>query len=420
VKRTILLVTALAALSGAPAQAATKTYSTGNIRVAVPAAGTAQRSLTVRDRGPVSFVRVSFRISTPHSADLAVTLVSPKGTEVPLVVHRGSGADFGEGKGCGGTQTVLDSDQDTNPVAKSDSPFIDNPYQAEGKLSSVYGGDARGRWTLKLDSAGGAATLECFGLDISRAVPETRTAGAGTVRATLTSVERNFFYDKQQLRIVRGGKTLVDSPLQRLHCRDCGTFKPVALRVRDLDGGEPEVTLEMFTGGAHCCDVVLVLRYDAAAKTYRPKLLYFGNYGYRLEDLDRDGVPEFSAYDERFLYTFTDYASSAAPVQITQYRQGRLIDVTRNFPKVIEKDAASTWKTYLADRKQKDVDLRAIVAVYVADQYLLDRPDEAKRALDFALSHGDLSPGKQYYGSAQGRDFVKTLLKDLRAWGYIR
>jgi hypothetical protein len=43
--------------------------------------------------------------------------------------------------------------------------------------------------------------------------------------------------------------------------------------------------------------------------------------------------------------------------------------------------------------RRSEFDARAYVAAYVADQYLLARPDEAKRALDFALAHGKLYGG---------------------------
>ena len=93
--------------------------------------------------------------------------------------------------------------------------------------------------------------------------------------------------------------------------------------MRDLDGGEPEVLVDMFTRGAHCCSVTLILRWDAAANRYRSRLGDFGNYGRRLVDLDHDGLPEFSAFDERFIYAYTAYVFSAAPPQILDYRQGK-------------------------------------------------------------------------------------------------
>jgi hypothetical protein len=214
---------------------------------------------------------------------------------------------------------------------------------------------------------------------------------------------------------------IVDLPVQRLACRDCETFRPVSVKVRDLDGGEPEVLLELYTQGAHCCTVLLALRYDVAARTYRPKLLFFGNYGYKLADLDRDGLPEISAFDERFVYAYSAYVFSSAPPQISQYRQGRLIDVTRQFPVVIRRNAAQVGKEFLRKKRPpKDTDLRTFVAVYVADQYLLGRPDEARRALDYALVHGFLYSGKQYLGTPAGRNFVISLMHDLRKWRYLR
>jgi hypothetical protein len=194
----------------------------------------------------------------------------------------------------------------------------------------------------------------------------------------------------------------------------------VSVKVRDLDGGEPEMLLELYTQGAHCCTVVLALRHDAPAAAYRPRLLFFGNYGYKLVDLDHDGLPELSAFDERFIYTFGAYVFSSAPPQISQYREGRLIDVTRRFSAVIRRNAARVGKAFLArKRTPPDEDLRTFVAVYVADQYLLGRPAEAKRALDYALAHGLLYRGRNYLGAPAGANFVRVLMRDLRKWGYL-
>ena len=96
-------------------------------------------------------------------------------------------------------------------------------------------------------------------------------------------------------------------------CRDCYQNRVSGVTVRDLDGGEPEILVDMFTGGAHCCQVNLILRWDAAANRYRSSLADFGNYGRRIVDLDHDGLPEFNAFDERFIYEYTAYVFSYAP-----------------------------------------------------------------------------------------------------------
>jgi hypothetical protein len=265
----------------------------------------------------------------------------------------------------------------------------------------------------------GAVALLAIGVIPAQSATKA-SAGGGAVVATIKFVQTNGAYKQLRLKVVRAGATVVDSPVERLGCRDCNTFRPVSVRVRDLDGGDPEVLVELYTQGAHCCTVLLALRYDAAGHAYRPKLFFFGNYGYRLADLNHDGHPEVVASDERFIYAYGPYVFSAAPPRISQYRQGRLIDVTRRFPAEIRSNAAKVGKEFLTkQRPPKDVDLRTYVAVYVADQYLLERPGEAKRALDYALGHGFLYSGSEYLGTPAGRSFIAVLMRDLRRWGYL-
>jgi len=416
-----LLVSAavILAITAGPARAATKTYSTGNIDVPV---GTGlERSLTVPDRGPVSFVRVSFRITTPDTSALAISLVGPKGTEVPLVVNRGTGADFGsDDANCGGILTDLDSDETTNPISEGSSPFTDTPYRAEGRLSSLYGEDARGRWTLRITNRGGPARLRCFTLDVSRDVPQAVSAHKGALTARLTYTERAYLFEKLRVHIARAGRSALDAPVDRLGCPDCRNARPVDVKIRDLDGGEPEVLVDLYSGGAHCCMLTLILRWDPAARTYRSTLGYWGNFGSDLVDLDGDGRPEFSAFDERFVYTFTAYVYSVAPIQIWSYRGGKLVDVTRKFPARIAKNAATILSTYRHERGKRDTDVRSAVAAYVADEYLLGTPAEGRRLLDLALRRGDLGRGKALLGWPAGQAFVRELLRDLKKWGYVR
>lgn len=416
--RIALAAAAILALVAGSASAKTGEYSTGSINGRI--GERLDRSIEVPDAGPVSYVRVSFRITTADTSALAISLVSPAGTEVPLVTNRGRGADFGSAeKSCDGLLTVVDSGMDTNPVSAGSAPFIESPYRPDGALGQLDNQDAKGRWTLRIQNSGPPATLHCFTLDISRNIPQTERAQGGDVSASLTYVERSYFFEHQQLKIVRAGHVALDAPIERV-CGQCHEDRPTGLRVRDLDGGEPEVIADMYSGGAHCCLFSVILRYDPATRTYRSRVADWGNFGSKLVDLDHDGLPEFSAFDERFLYTFTAFVFSAAPIQIWSYRQGKLVDVTRRYPAAIAKDASSLWKLYLQGRGQKDADVRSYVAAYVADQYLLGRPDVATRVLDLALKRGDLGPGRSFLGTPAGPAFVALLTKDLKRWGYLR
>jgi hypothetical protein len=87
---------------------------------------------------------------------------------------------------------------------------------------------------------------------------------------------------------------------------------------------------------------------------------------------------------------------------------------------VIWRNAAQVGKAFLTKKRAPtDEDLRTFVAVYVADQYLLGRPAEAKRALDYELAHGLLYTGRNYLGTPAGANFVTVLMRDLRKWGYV-
>jgi len=418
-RRLLLSAAVLLATTAGPAHAATRTYSTGNIDV--PIGASLDRSLTVPDRGPVSFVRVSFRITTPATSSLSISLVSPLGTEVPLVSGRGSGADFGSGgRDCGGFLTVVDSDETTNPIAAGASPFTDTPYRPEGNLGSLLGEDARGRWTLRIANSGKPARLHCLTLDISRDVPQAITARKGPTTASVGFTERDFQFEKLTVKVTSPGRPALDAPIQRLGCPDCASDRPVAVKIRDLDGGAPEVLIDLYSGGAHCCMFTLILRWDAAARRYRSTLGYWGNYGSRLGDLDGDGLPEFSAFDERFVYEYSAYVFSSAPIRIWSYRGGKFVDVTRKYPALIRKSAATNLGYYQKGRGTPNADVRSYVAAYVADQYLLGDPAEGRRLLDLALKRGDLGRGTSLLGLPAGTAFVAALMRDLRRWGYTR
>ena len=249
-------------------------------------------------------------------------------------------------------------------------------------------------------------------------MPESLSAHGRNVKATVTYTERDFLYGKLRLRVVRAGRTALDVPIQRLGCPDCAGSRPVDVAVRDLDGGEPEVLLDLYTGGAHCCSVSLILRWDPGAHRYRSTFADWGNYGRRLVDLDHDGLPEFSAFDERFVYEYSAYVFSSAPIRIVQYRRGALADVTRRFPAQIRKDAARNLGYYLKGRGDiKNTDIRSFVAAYVADEYLLGDAAQAKRVLDLALKRGDLGRGKTLLGWPAGTAFVAQLMRDLKRVG---
>jgi subtilisin-like proprotein convertase family protein len=425
-KRALLTAALLALVGASPATSATKTYSSGALHAVVPSGGEVTRTLAVPDRGPVSRVAVDLHVTGPV-ADLTISLVAPNGKEVVLVRRQGQGNAFGEdGSGCGGTPTEFTSDPYASKLTDDDPPYTGFGYRPTQSLNRLNGLEAKGKWRLKIDSAGGAAALLCWQLDLSRAVVERQTAASRGTRAALSYVETDNRYKRVAVRIARRGRTLVDTPLARLNCSGCPSYGPAlvpsdrAVSVRDLDGdGEPEVLVDLYTGGAHCCFFTLIFRYRPDTRTYGRTSAFWGDIGYSVDDLDHDGTPELASADDRFAYAFTAYAFSGFPLRIWQYRSGRLVDATRQFPAEVEADAARQWKDYLAARKDRSADVRGVLAAWLADEYLLGRGDAGWAKLEQAFRRGELGHTKKLYGWPAGRAYLAFLRSFLRRNGYI-
>ncbi|BCL37003.1 hypothetical protein [Nostoc sp. MS1] len=237
------------------------------------------------------------------------------------------------------------------------------------------------------------------------------TGQSGNVKAEITfDKPQEYQYKNVRLRIVRAGKTVLDKtlPQESEYDRPIGGLFSEKIPVMDLDGDkEPEIIADFFTGGAHCCTYSLIYRYDRISGQYKQIRHDWGNGAYKLEDLNRDRIPEFNSRDDRFAAAFTAYAASAYPLQIWQYRQGKMTDVTRRYPKLIANHASQLWKDYNDIKRQGD-DGKGFLAAYLADQYLLGQGQEGWRRVQQAYTKRDRS---QY--------FVE-LRKFLREAGYYR
>jgi hypothetical protein len=233
------------------------------------------------------------------------------------------------------------------------------------------------------------------------AMAETQTAKSGNVQAEFSSQEGEPCFTKPSLQIIRQSQTILDQPLSTEDdsCR-------ANLQVRDLDADrEPEVILDLFTGGAHCCTFSLIYRYDPALKQYTSIEHFWGNAGYGFKDLNRDGIPEFNSWDDAFAYAFASYAGSAYPPQIWQYRAGRMSDVTKSYPQLVYSHAYQLWQDYT---KGTGGEPKAMLAAYLASKYILGQSEDSWRTV------------QQAYQESDRTSFFKELRIFLQQTGYIR
>jgi hypothetical protein len=262
-----------------------------------------------------------------------------------------------------------------------------------------------------------AALLAAVALAATPAVAsaETETASDGAVSASF-SYEKvdDFQYRGLKLTITRGGTLAFDGVAVPKQCPlpYCAPGKSVddrSLRVVDLDGdAEPEVVVDFYTGGAHCCLVAQVFRFDGTAR-YVATARDFADFGYTLAE----GV--FATGDARFAYSFASFADSAMPVRLLTFAHGSWKDVTRAHPETLTADAARWLKDY--KKRRRGTRALGILAAWVADEHRLGRRATADAFLRAELRAGRLR-GDAYW--PHGKAYISTLQRRLRAWGYAR
>lgn len=253
------------------------------------------------------------------------------------------------------------------------------------------------------------------------------TAASGKVSATLTYTAKGGAVSST-LTVSRDGKQVLE---RQAGVRACGKqpaefcgppsalYGPPAksLTVRDVDGdGEPEVIVDFFTGGAHCCTSTDITYWTSSG--YRTRWRDWGNGGYVLKQLDGRGPLEWVARDDRFAYRFEAYAFSGLPVKVARLSGGRFLFVTDRFKSTLRADAAEQWKSYLRVRKEGHG--RGFAAAWAADQYRLGKRSSALATLRREARAGNLRGTKSASGADSATAFIKLMDTQLRRWGFVR
>ena len=249
------------------------------------------------------------------------------------------------------------------------------------------------------------------------ALARTETASSGAVSAQL-SYDNNAQHGFSNLRlsITRANSTAYSQPVSSGACAGlcspAGFASKPSVRALDLDAdGEPEVLLDLYSGGAHCCFISQVFSWDAATATYRKVERNWGDPGYRLADLDHNGRVELTSADDRFAFAFAAFAFSGLPIQIWRYDHGAFVDVTGRYRALIAADARRWLRQF--DHWAPQGEGRGFLAAWAADEERLGHGPLVARRLARALRAGQLRGGPP---SASA--YVSALKRFLRRHGY--
>jgi hypothetical protein len=181
------------------------------------------------------------------------------------------------------------------------------------------------------------------------------------------------------------------------------------------------VLVDLYSGGANCCWYSISYRFDETLNKYISKVLRPGlSFPYTLADIDKDGFPEFKSLDYRFAYKYGSNADTPRPLRIFNWDAGKLVDVTLRFKKLAAEDAAEYYKGYLHYRKIKDVNVRGVLAAYLASSYNAGNGRVAWRRVVAAYRRGDVD--RKFAGDAgpHGKAYLVSLRRFLKKLGYLR
>jgi hypothetical protein len=255
---------------------------------------------------------------------------------------------------------------------------------------------------------------------IASASTHTEVAELGPISATFSydggSNESGFARQADlNLTITRGGTVVYQAPITSEQCPEgCeGAYETPDVHIVSLEGsGEPDVVLELWSGGASCCYLDQIFSYKAGSP-YTIFKHVFGRTRPTLIQLGPSGTIGLTGSDERFEGAFTDDGASGRPLQLWTFADGHLTDVTRHYPSLISKAAVKQWGSFRHAPRDDDV---GFMAGWAADELMLGRRSLVRTTLARELHAGRLR-GPPIVG-VSGSRFVHNLKTKLREWGY--
>ncbi|MEM7347699.1 MAG: hypothetical protein AAF485_25990 [Chloroflexota bacterium] len=153
----------------------------------------------------------------------------------------------------------------------------------------------------------------------------------------------------------------------------------------DLDrDGEAEIIIIVSLAGASCCTTLSIAYFDEPTQSYITTDDLWRKYtlGFDMIDLNRDGVIEFRTLNESFNSALggASIVSFFSPLQIFSYSDGQLVEVTAQFPELVD-DHAQHWRT----DEELFCDIYAAGA-YLAEMYLLNKGEQGWQILEEACT----------------------------------
>jgi hypothetical protein len=186
------------------------------------------------------------------------------------------------------------------------------------------------------------------------------------------------------------------------------------LCIARVAGTSSPVVFDYAANGA-CCGSTLQALYRAGSGSFKVATFGIPITG-AMELAVLGGAVAVVASDIRFDFLFTDGAGSATPVQVSRFVDGRLVDVSRQFPSLIAADAkelvASTHSSWF--RADGVFAFIGELNAWVADECRLGNAATAWRTAENDVAHGQY----RAWMAENEPHYLEQLGSDLLQWEY--
>jgi len=147
----------------------------------------------------------------------------------------------------------------------------------------------------------------------------------------------------------------------------------------DFDNdGEMEILVSAIACGANCSNWLMVYEYDPINDAYFVSDTIWARLR-EYTDFNQDGNPEFTLYEYGFCFRCSNASDALSALLILNYKEGKFIDVSTEFPELIQQNADS----FLQSAKNNEQDSASIfLPGYLYNMYRLGKIDEGRPVFD--------------------------------------
>ena len=179
--------------------------------------------------------------------------------------------------------------------------------------------------------------------------------------------------------------------------------------------GEKYYFIGFYSGGAHCCSSLLIAKIEND-KFIKIDSAVYGNSGFVLEDLNKDGEKEIVSGNDMFAYAFTNYAETRFPLRVEEFDGKKITEITGKFRNIVL-DEITEFRKDLDDIIKEGFEcpledgedtfntdagsVKIILAAIIADYYSIGEVEKGYALLDKVYK----CPDRQSFKNILQKDF---------------